>query len=106
MLQMFNRLLQRYGTGLRVEDTEVTGFFYSVNSRSWQNMEQAVGPLGEIPRGQYICILPAATAAKAGDTIVVGEKSYRIRRVEDMRSGEQVVYRWSLCVERGGEDLW
>lgn len=106
MHQMFDSLFARYGTTLSVAGVSVRGFFYSVNSRSWQNMEQMVGPLGEIPRGQYICILPAAVTVTAGDTVAVGQTSYRICRAEDMRVGDGVVYHWCLCVQKGGEDLW
>lgn len=106
MLRMINGLIDRYGTKLSVDGETVSSFFYSVNSRSWQNMEQVFGPLGEIPRGQYICILPGAVSVTAGDVVTVRQKSYRIRRVEDMCAGDDVVYRWCLCVEKGGDDTW
>lgn len=110
MLQIFQRLFCRYGTQIRLisdsGEQTVRGFFYSVNSRSWQNMEQVMGPLGEIPRGQYICVLPVQADPVAGNTVQVGQKSYYIRRAEDMRAGEEVLYRWCLCVEKGGDDTW
>lgn len=106
MRQVFDSLFARYGTRLTVAGQAASGFFSSVNSRSWQNMEQAFGPLGEIPRGQYICMLPVAVAVDFGDTVTVGQKSYQIRRVEAMRFGDTTVYQWCLCVEKGGEDLW
>lgn len=65
-----------------------------------------MGPLGEIPRGQYICVLPVAVSAEAGDTVEVGQKSYQIRRAEDMRVGDGVMYHWCLCVQKGGDDQW
>ena len=99
-------MLDRYGTTLTIKGKTVKGFFFSVNSRSWQNMDQAFSSLGEIPRGQYICVLPATASAAAGDTVDVGEKTYQFRRIEDMRLRDTVVYRWCLCVERGGDDPW
>ncbi len=65
-----------------------------------------MGPLGEIPRGQYICVLPVAVPVEVGNVVEVGQKSYQIRRVEDMRVGDGVMYRWCLCVQKGGEDQW
>lgn len=106
MQQVFDALFDRYGARFTVAGNVVRGFFSSINSRSWQNMEQSFGPLGEIPKGQYICMLPVAVAAATGDTVMVGQKSYQIRRVEDMQVGDATVYRWCMCVEKGGEDLW
>lgn len=80
----------------------VSVIFQSINSRSWQNTDHRHSPLGQIPRGQYICMLPAGTAASAGDRLQVDESSYEIRRLEKMRMGSQTVYLWGLCVEREG----
>lgn len=106
MLGKFDALFGRYGTTLTIGEEAVKGFFFSVNSRSWQNMDQSYSSLGEIPRGQYICVLPATAIAAAGDTVQVGEKVFQFRRVEDMRFRNAVLYRWCLCVERGGDDPW
>ena len=62
--------------------------------------------LGEIPRGQYICILPASVTVTAGNTVGMDGKQYEIRRAEIVRAGAVPVYYWCLCVEKGGEDLW
>lgn len=110
MHMLFNRLFTRYGAELTLSSGEnsqtVSGFFFSVNSRSWQNMERAFVALGEIPRGQYICILPAAVTVAAGDSVAISEKIYEIRRAEIVRAGATPVYYWCLCVEKGGADLW
>lgn len=110
MQALFNRLFARYGAELTLSDGEnsqrVSGFFFSVNSRSWQNMERAFVALGEIPRGQYICILPVAVEVEAGDSVSISEKEYEIRRAEIVRSGATPVYYWCLCVEKGGTDQW
>ena len=105
-----DQLFRRYGTDaviLRGEDRqEVKAFFHSVNSRSWQNMERMFFPLGEIHRGQYICVLPIGADALAGDTVTVNDHSYKLRRVEEMFVKGGGVYRWGLCVEKGGDDDW
>ena len=106
MPQVFNALFTRYGTELTIGENTVRGFFFSINSQSWQNMDQVYSALGEIPRGQYICVLPADVAVAAGNTVQVGQKTYQFRRVEDMRFRDDTIYRWCLCVERGGDDPW
>ena len=110
MRELMDQLFRRYGTEavlLRGEQQyAVKAFFHSVNSRSWQNMERMFFPLGEIHRGQYICVLPIAAAAKAGDTVTVMGRSYKLRRVEEMFVKGTALYRWGLCVEKGGDDHW
>lgn len=110
MQRLFRRFFSRYGTRLRVSNGStvklVYGIFFSVNSRSWQNMERAFVALGEIPRGQYICILPADVSVEAGNTVDREGTTYEIRRAEAVHAGADAVYRWCLCVERGGEDQW
>lgn len=81
-------------------------FFHAVSSRSWQNMERLFFPLGEIPRGQYICVFPAEAAVASGDAVTVNGGEYMVRRVEQMCAAEGLIYRWSLCVEKGGGDEW
>lgn len=110
MRKLMDSFFSRYGTDavLTAEENEqkVKVFFHSVNSRSWQNMERMFFPLGEIHRGQYICVLPIAAAAKAGDTVTVMGRSYKLRRVEEMFVKGMALYRWGLCVEKGGDDHW
>ena len=110
MRDLMDQVFDRYGTDAvlisEAGQQEIKVFFHSVNSRSWQNMERMFFPLGEIHRGQYICVLPIAAAAAAGDTVQVCGKSYKLRRVEEMFLKGESVYRWGLCVEKGGDDNW
>lgn len=110
MDKLFTRLFRRYGAELILSSgtssQTVSGVLFSVNSRSWQNMERAFVALGEIPRGQYICILPAAVTVAAGYTVEISGNCYEIRRAETVRFGETPVYYWCLCVEKGGNDVW
>ena len=100
----------RYGTDALLRDGEKTRevkvFFQSVNSKSWQNMEATVHPLGYLPRGQYVCMLPAGTAVEVGNTLMVEGKNYTVCRVEDMPACPQPVYRWALCTGKGSEQAW
>ena len=103
-------LFTRWGTDMTIVSAEehktVRGFFRAVNSKSWQNMESVVSLLGEISRGQYVYIGPADAAVKEGDTLLLGEKSYLFRRVEPYYFGNQPIYQWGLCVEKGVNDTW
>lgn len=103
-------LFTRWGTDMTIVSAEehktVRGFFRAVNSKSWQNMESVVSLLGEISRGQYVYIGPADAAVKEGDTLILGEKSYLFRRVEPYYFGNQPIYQWGLCVEKGVNDTW
>ena len=103
-------LFARWGTDMTIVSAEehktVRGFFRAVNSKSWQNMESVVSLLGEISRGQYVYLGPADKAVKEGDSLLLGEKSYLFRRVEPYYFGNQPIYQWGLCVEKGVNDTW
>ena len=104
------KLKEKYGTDMVLchgqTETTVRGFFRAVNSKSWQSMENEVSPLGEMSRGQYAYIGPVGAAAEEGDTVKLGEKTYLFRRVEPYHYGNQTVYLWGLCVEKGVNDTW
>ena len=109
MRRMLERTFARYGrdvvvTSHGVQKT-VKAFFQGSRSKSWQNMQRVYFPLGEIPRGQYLCYLLPGSAV-AGDCLCVDGVTYEIRRVEDMRALGQVMYQWCLCAGKGGEDTW
>lgn len=110
MLQTVNEILQAYGTAVTLQRgtdaLEIRVFFQPVRSKSWQYLEGNYSPLGEIPRGQYVYIGPAEPSAQAGDTVIVDDKAYWLRRTELVRDAAGPVYCWGLCVEKGGEDTW
>ena len=110
MQQMIQGILQQYGTDITVttEDTVRTlrGFFRAVNSKSWQSMESEATLLGEITRGQYAYIGPADGNVKEGDTLTLGNRAYLVRRAEYYYFGNQAIYQWGLCVEKGVNDTW
>ena len=110
MLQTVKQILQDYGTdmilsGAGTEKT-IRAFFRAVNSKSWQSMESEATLLGEITRGQYAYIGPADGGVREGDTLVLGQKQYLVRRVEHYYYGNQAIYQWALCVEKGVNDTW
>ena len=110
MRQTVERLMEKYGTDMTiVSDTETKtarGFFRAVNSKSWQSMESEATLLGEISRGQYAYIGPVGIGVSEGDTMVLGGREYLFRRVEPYYYGNEAVYLWGLCVEKGVNDTW
>jgi len=110
MRAMTEEVLWRYGTDMVLAGSNgeriVRGFFRAVNSKSWQSMESEATLLGEITRGQYAYIGPANGGAMEGDTLTVENKTYLFRRVELYWYGNQALYQWGLCVEKGVNDTW
>ena len=110
MKSMVSKIIRQYGTDMTLTSggtsTTVRGFFRAVNSKSWQSMESEATLLGEITRGQYSYIGPVDVAIKEGDTVTLGEKTYLFRRVEPYYYGNEAVYNWGLCVEKGVNDTW
>ena len=110
MKKMVEKVMAQYGTDMTIvsggEQRPVRGFFRAVNSKSWQSMESEATLLGEISRGQYAYVGPVDVAVREGDTLRLGEKTYLFRRVEPDYYGNQEVYTWGLCVEKGVNDTW
>lgn len=103
-------ILRQYGSSMTITrgDTsvKVKGFFQPVRSKSWQNLTNVATPLGEVPQGQYVYIGPVETEVRQGDLLTVGDGKYILRRVEPYRYGDEKVYIWGLCVEKGVNDTW
>ena len=110
MRQTVEKILSRYGPDLTIvsglEERTVRGFFRAVNSKSWQSMESEATLLGEITRGQYVYMGPVSGGVQEGETLVLGDRSYLVRRTELYYYGNQAVYQWGLCVEKGVNDTW
>lgn len=107
---MMDKALRRYGVKAKViqgvREMPVRIFFQPNTSKSRQNMKPVRGPLGQVPGGQYLYIGPAEPEVRAGDRVNVEGKTYILRRVEAILDGKGPVYRWGLCVEKGGDDQW
>lgn len=110
MRKLVAAVMEKYGTDLTMVGTNINqtvrGFFWAVNSKSWQSMESEATLLGEIFRGQYAYLGPADVEVQEGDTLHLGERVYLFRRVELFYCGNQPLYRWGLCVEKGVNDTW
>lgn len=110
MRRMADGIFRQYGTSMGVTHggtaKQIKGFFQPVRSKSWQSLVNAATPLGEIPRGQYVYIGPAGVEVAIGDELTVGGRGYLFRRVEPYYYGDETVYIWGLCVEKGVNDTW
>ena len=110
MEQMISKILNTYGAAVTLcrggTDYEIRAFFQPVRSKSWSYLDGEYSPLGEIPRGQYVYIGPVEPAAEVGDSLMVGNKGYWLRRTELIYDANGPVYCWGMCVEKGGEDTW
>ena len=110
MRKLSDGIFRQYGVTMSLTsgDTvkQVRGFFQPVRSKSWQSLVNAATPLGEIPRGQYVYIGPAGTEVAIGDQLEVKGRSFLFRRVEPYYYGDETVYIWGLCVEKGVNDTW
>lgn len=110
MRRMVNTILQQYGTPVRISGPEgertVKGFFQPVRSKSLQSIVHEESPLGLVSRRQYIFIGPGDLEMGEDAVLTLEEKQYLLRRVEKYRYGDQTVYTWALCVEKGEDDTW
>lgn len=110
MRKTVEKLFADHGTDMVIvsdsESKTVRGFFRAVNSTSWQSLESKATLLGEITRGQYSYIGPAGVTVREGDTIALGKKAYLVRRVEPYYYGNEPIYLWAMCVEKGVNDVW
>lgn len=107
---MVEKMIRNWGTDVTVYHRGVPstakGVFVSTTSRSWQNMQNVFTELGETPRGQYNYIGAMEPVAEKGDILEVNNKRYLLRRAEVVYDRKGPLYRWGLCVERGGDDEW
>lgn len=110
MRKLTDRVFARFGIEAMLTSQQgqqrVKVLFWSVNSKSWQNMKPRYGVLGQIPQGQYVCLFPGETQVQAGDCVAVNEKRYLVCRVEDYLDDKGTVYRWALCTGKGSEADW
>ena len=104
------KLIRGLGTVVKIRHegqiVNTVGIFMPTTSRSWQNMQNVFSELGETPRGQYNYIGTVEPAVEKGDLLDVGGRRYLMRRSEVIYDQNGPLYRWGLCVERGGEDEW
>lgn len=105
MRNLTQGLFARYGVRALIEtaagEREEKVLFRAAKSTAWQSAQQAFTPLGEIPQGRCICLVPASVRVGVGDTLTVNENAYTVRRVEDVTVFTHTVGQRCLCVQKG-----
>lgn len=103
-------MIRRYGTTMALihngQETSVRAFLQETRSRSRENVDREISPLGEIPKGVYVYIGPVTPEATMGDRIVCQERCFEVRRAEIVMVGDHKAYCWGFCVEKGGDSQW
>lgn len=110
MRKLVNRIFKRYGVPIELERTPenitVYGFVQQTATSARKYILPEYTPLGEVPKGQYLMLLPFSNAVKVGDKVMYAGKWYIIRRVEWAWFRKEAIYHWCLCEERGAYDQW
>lgn len=110
MRGIIEAIIESYGSTVTAvcgeESTSFRAFLQLVTSKSWQNMERVFGPLGEIPRGQYLYIGPADRDIAGADYLRCGGTDYIVRRADPILVGDEALFVWGLCVRKGADDPW
>ncbi len=105
MEALLERIIGRYGTPMvwKSADSErvIRGFFQPVTSRSWQKMKREMTPLGEAHVGLYVYIGTMNNEVASGDSLILGQRQYEVRRTEIIYDSHGGVYRWGLCARKG-----
>ena len=110
MRRLIERVFEKYGTPITLRgfdgDTVIRGFLQHTGSLGWKNMQPVYSPLGEVPRGQYLLMLPLEPPLAKGDMLQKDGVWYVVRRAEKMWYGDEAIYRWCLCEEGGQTSTW
>ncbi len=104
------KMISRYGSPMKLVQNgmqfDIRAFLQETASRSEGGSQWDVMPLGEVPKGVYVYIGPVSPEALAGDDLLYREKTYQLRRTHLVAVGEEPLYCWGICVEKGGDGAW
>lgn len=104
-----DKIFRKYGVPITVQtDNEtylVNGFVENAATSARKYLLSEYAPLGEIPQGYYVILLPRYEA-RLGREVMYGAKWCIIRRIEQIWFQDKVLYDWCLCEERGKPDTW
>lgn len=110
MREILEGIIAHYGSAVTAvrngQERGFRAFLQLVTSKSWQNMERVFGPLGEIPRGQYLYLGPAEEDISRAEYLRCAGVDYVVRRAEPICVGDEALYIWGLCVRKGADDPW
>lgn len=108
MVYTIEKIMRKYGSPLILVRGEKSlpfkGFLQHSGSKSWQNMRAQYCPMGRIPAGQYVLLVPVVPEITEDDVLVCGELQVVVRNMETVMAGDKPLYRWGLCVRKGGDE--
>ena len=109
MQKLVNKIFRRYGVPITVETSVGTsiirGFVQHTATSARRHLLPEYTPLGEIPQGHYLMLLPLY-GVQVGQMLMYNGKWYIVRRVERVWLGNTAIYDWCLSEERGEKDQW
>ena len=109
MVKLVGKIFRRYGIPLLKQTTEGTetvyGFVHHTASSARKHLLPEYTPLGELPRGHYLILVPT-NCAKIGQLLMHDGRWHIVRRMERIYIGNEAVYDWCLCERRGEADTW
>ena len=104
-----DKIFRKYGVPITVQTNNetylVNGFVENAATSARKYLLSEYAPLGEIPQGYYVILLPRYEA-RLGREVMYGAKWCIIRRIEQIWFQDKVLYDWCLCEERGKPDIW
>lgn len=109
MKKLVDKIFRRYGTPLQLQTAEgaetVYGFVHHTASSARKHLLPEYTPLGEIPQGHYLMLLPVDRAT-IGQLVMHDGRWHIVRRIERIYVGSKALYDWCLCEKRGEADTW
>ncbi len=109
MQKLVDKIFRKYGVPITVQTNNetylVNGFVENAATSARKYLLSEYAPLGEIPQGYYVILLPRYEA-RLGREVMYGAKWCIIRRIEQIWFQDKVLYDWCLCEERGKPDTW
>lgn len=109
MRKLVNKIFRKYGVTVQLQGSSgvsiLHGFVQHTATSARRNLLPEHISLGAIPQGHYLMLLPV-TSVRVDDLLMYNGKWYIVRRVERVWMGDEAIYDWCLCEERGEDDQW
>ena len=109
MKKLVDKIFRRYGVPILLQTTEGTetlyGFVQHTATSARKHLLPEYTPLGELPQGHYLILLPLYSA-KVGQLLMHDGRWHIVRRIERIYVGSKAIYDWCLCEKRGEADTW
>lgn len=110
MIYPMKKVFSQWGRPVTVWHGElqrsVNAILQHVSSVSRQSRKRIFSPLGEVPVGAYLLMLPPEETITPGDRVVADGAGYAVRRAEVTYVGNTPLYIWGICEKEGGAATW